>query len=36
VLVAIVMAAGSVAVVGLLLWLANSHLRGFEDSIVTN
>lgn len=36
VLVAIALAAGSAAVVALMLWLANSHLRGFEDSIVSN
>ncbi len=36
VLVAIVLAAGSAVVVGLMLWIANSHLRGFEGSIVSN
>ena len=36
VIVAIVLAAGSAVVVGLMLWIANSRLRGFEGSIVTN
>ena len=36
VVIAVALAAAGASVVVLMLWLANSHLRGFENSIVSN